>query len=51
VRQLHPESLDGSATSLFEFLSEQVADPRFRNGLIETFAQMTSHLIHTDGTH
>ncbi|WP_114973624.1 group II truncated hemoglobin [Rhodoferax ferrireducens] len=95
VRQLHPESLDGSATSLFEFLSgwfggpdlyvaknghprlrmrhapyavgpvvrdewmlcmtqaltEQVADPRFRDRLIETFAQMANHLINTDGTH
>jgi len=76
VRQIHPESLDGSATSLFEFLSgwfapyavgpvvrdewmlcmtqaltEQVADPTFRDRLIETFAQMANHLINTDGTH
>ncbi|MDO9113500.1 MAG: group II truncated hemoglobin [Polaromonas sp.] len=95
VRQLHPESLSGSQTSLFEFLSgwlggpslyiarkghprlrmrhapyavgpvvrdewmlcmtqaltEQVADPAFRTRLIDTFSQMASHLINTDGSH
>ncbi len=92
VRQMHPESLEGSATSLFEFLSgwfggpslyiakkghprlrmrhapyavgttvrdewmlcmtqalnEQVDDPAFRTTLIDTFAQMASHMINTD---
>lgn len=92
VRQMHPESLEGSATSLFEFLSgwfggpslyiakkghprlrmrhapyavgtavrdewmlcmtqalnEQVDDPTFRASLIDTFAQMASHMINTD---
>jgi hemoglobin len=95
VRQMHPESLKGSAESLFEFLSgwfggpalyiankghprlrmrhapyavgpvvrdewmlcmtqaltEQVADPAFRNRLIDTFSQMANHLINTDGSH
>ena len=92
VRQMHPESLEGSATSLFEFLSgwfggpslyiakkghprlrmrhapyavgptvrdewmlcmtqalnEQVDDPTFRASLIDTFAQMASHMINTN---
>ena len=92
VRQMHPESLEGSATSLFEFLSgwfggpslymakkghprlrmrhapyavgttvrdewmlcmtqaltEQVEDEAFRDSLIDTFAQMASHMINTD---
>lgn len=92
VRQMHPESLEGSATSLFEFLSgwfggpslyiakkghprlrmrhapyavgttvrdewmlcmtqalnEQVDDPVFRATLIDTFAQMASHMINTN---
>ena len=95
VRQLHPESLSGSQTSLFEFLSgwfggpplyiarkghprlrmrhapyavgpvvrdewmlcmtqaltEQVMDHAFRARLIDTFSQMASHLINTDGSH
>ena len=92
VRQMHPESLAGSATSLFEYLSgwfggpslyiakkghprlrmrhapyavgtavrdewmlcmtqalnEQVTDPVFRENLIETFAQMATHMINSD---
>lgn len=92
VRQMHPESLEGSATSLFEFLSgwfggpslyiakkghprlrmrhapyavgatvrdewmlcmtqalnEQVEDVAFRDSLIDTFAQMASHMINTN---
>ena len=92
VRQMHPESLEGSATSLFEFLSgwfggpslyiakkghprlrmrhapyaigttvrdewmlcmtqalsEQVADPVFRQSLIETFAQMATHMLNSE---
>jgi hemoglobin len=92
VRQMHPESLEGSATSLFEFLSgwfggpslyiakkghprlrmrhapyavgttvrdewmlcmtqaltEQVDDPAFRASLLDTFAQMASHMINTN---
>lgn len=92
VRQMHPDSLEGSATSLFEFLSgwfggpslyiakkghprlrmrhapyavgttvrdewmlcmtqalnEQVDDPTFKASLIDTFAQMASHMINTD---
>lgn len=92
VRCMHPESLAGSALSLFEYLSgwfggpslysqkkghprlrmrhnpyavgagvrdewmlcmtqaliEQVADVVFRTWLIDTFAQMSSHLINTD---
>lgn len=95
VRQMHPESLAGSAQSLFEFLSgwfggpdlyvakkghprlrmrhapyavgpverdewmlcmtqalsEQVADPVFRDTLINTFAQMANHLVNTDASH
>ena len=95
VRLLHPESLAGSATSLFEYLSgwlggpplyiakkghprlrmrhapyavgpvvrdewmlcmtlaltEQVADIALRDQLIHTFAQMSDHLINTDGSH
>ena len=95
VRQMHPESLAGSAQSLFEFLSgwfggpdlyvakkghprlrmrhapyavgpverdewmlcmtqalsEQVADPVFRDPLINTFAQMANHLVNTDASH
>jgi len=95
VRQLHPESLSGSQTSLFEFLSgwlggpslyiarrghprlrmrhapyavgpvvrdewmlcmtqaltEQVTDQVLRTRLIDTFSQMASHLINTDGSH
>ena len=95
VRQLHPESLSGSQTSLFEFLSgwlggpslyiarkghprlrmrhapyavgpvvrdewmlcmtqaltEQVTDQVLRARLIDTFSQMASHLINTDGSH
>ena len=92
VRQMHPESLEGSATSLFEYLSgwfggpslyiakkghprlrmrhapyavgttvrdewmlcmtqaltEQVTNPVFRANLIETFAQMATHMINSD---
>jgi hemoglobin len=92
VRQMHPESLEGSATSLFEFLSgwfggpslyiakkghprlrmrhapyavgttvrdewmlcmtqaltEQVDDPAFRASLLDTFAQMATHMINTN---
>jgi len=95
VRQMHPASLAGSATSLFEFLSgwlggpalyvakkghprlrmrhapyevgpvvrdewmlcmtqaltEQVADGVFRANLIDTFAQMATHLLNSDGSH
>jgi hemoglobin len=95
VRQMHPQSLAGSATSLFEFLSdwlggpalyivkkghprlrmrhaayavgqvvrdewmlcmaqaltEQVADPVFRNRLIDTFSHMANHLINSDASH
>ena len=94
VRQMHPQSLAGSATSLFEFLSgclgvpalyiakrghprlrmrhapyavgqvvrdewmlcmaqaltEQVADPVFRNRLIDTFSHMANHLINSDAS-
>ena len=94
VRQMHPQSLAGSATSLFEFLSgllggpalyivkkghprlrmrhapyavgqvvrdewmlcmaqaltEQVADPVFRNRLIATFSHMANHLINSDAS-
>ena len=93
VRQMHPESLQGSEESLFEFLSgwfggpslyiakkghprlrmrhnpyavglverdewmlcmtqaltEQVADVAFRDGLIDTFAQMVNHMVNTQG--
>ena len=95
VRQMHPASLAGSATSLFEFLSgwlggpalyvakkghprlrmrhapyevgpvvrdewmlcmtqaltEQVADGVFRANLIDTFSQMATHLLNSDGSH
>lgn len=91
VRQLHPESLQGSAESLFDYLSgwlggpslyiakkghprlrmrhlpyavsptmrdqwmlcmtlalrEQVRDEGWRDGLIQTFAQMADHMINT----
>ena len=94
VRQMHPPSLEGSAESLFEFLSgwfggpslyiakkghprlrmrhapyavdsvvrdewmlcmtqaltEQVADTAFRASLIDTFAQMASHMVNTEGS-
>lgn len=94
VRQMHPPSLEGSAESLFEFLSgwfggpslyiakkghprlrmrhapyavdsvvrdewmlcmtqaltEQVSDATFRASLIDTFAQMASHMVNTEGS-
>ena len=93
LRHMHPESLQGSEESLFEFLSgwfggpslyiakkghprlrmrhnpyaigpverdewmlcmtqaltEQVADVAFRDGLIDTFAQMANHMVNTQG--